>query len=143
MKLKNFPIGCVSRTHNEPMKYQRGGSEFVVITAMFGIGVLLWWIGSDGLEREGYVKYDDCRETVILQPDTMQKYYRTFTCSVRKTKTNTVMGGQCVHIEYESSMLSSSRVCTVALVYQKLPGARCNDPAPYLGYDDKCYPVPQ
>jgi hypothetical protein len=125
------------------VKSQRGVSEFAVVTILLCIGVCLWWIGSDGLEREGYSKYDDCRETVILQPDTIQKYYKTFTCSVRKTQTNKVMNGECVHIEYESSIFSTSRVCMVALVYQKMPETKCNDPTPYLAKDDKCYPWPQ
>lgn len=125
------------------MNAQRGNDEIAGIIALACLAAFVWWLAVDN-EREGFAKYDDCRETVLLQADTFQKYYKTFTCNTRKTQSGAVMGGECVHVDYDSSLFSSGHACKVAYVYQKKGSAGCTDRAhPYLGYDDKCYPTPQ
>lgn len=95
-------------------------------------------------EREGMVKYDDCRQVITLAPDTWQRYFHTFTCSYLKTKSGKIMRGECVRIENDKSLLSSSHTCATAYVYEKKQEGSCTDPAhPYLTYDDMCSTVPQ
>ena len=105
------------------------------------IALVVW--GGEKLffgEREGVVKYDDCRQIITLPSDTLQKYYKTFTCTYSKTKSGKIMGGECVHIENEGSLFTSSHACSEAYVYQRKSEENCTDPkAPYLGYDDMCH----
>ncbi len=119
--------------------FQRGSSEIDgLLSILFLIGLGVWFFA--GGERDGVVKYQDCREIVKLQPDTYQKYYKTFTCDIARTVSGKSMGGECVHIEYDGSFLSQSRGCNVAFVYTVKQDAICNDKNyPNLGTDDKCY----
>lgn len=108
----------------------------VIIGAILGASI--WGLRGLGLvgEQEGVVKYSDCREIVQLPPDTLQKYYHSFTCETSKTQSGTVMRGICVRVE--SSWWGSA--CTSAYIYQKLPALKCTDPKyPNLGYDDRCH----
>jgi hypothetical protein len=68
-------------------------------------------------EREGTVKYEDCREVITLQPDTLQAFFKSFTCSYRKAKGGTIMQGLCVHADSDSTLFSSSHACATAYVY--------------------------
>ncbi|MBU6415420.1 hypothetical protein KGQ34_04260 [Patescibacteria group bacterium] len=118
------------------------GILIMISFVFWGIHGLLGWG-----EREGVVKYDDCREVVTLTPDTWQKLYHTFSCTYsRKTKSGRSMGGgECVRIENDSSLFSTSHTCATAYVYEKDPsGGVCTDPThPYLTYDDTCSADPQ
>jgi hypothetical protein len=115
------------------------GVLIVIVLVLWGVYALFGWG-----ERSGVVKYDDCREIVTLQPDTLQKYYRTFTCGYWRTKSGKIMSGECVRIVNDSSLLSSSHTCATAYVYTKKQEGNCTDPThPYLTYDDMCSAVPQ
>jgi hypothetical protein len=117
-----------------------GGLVTIVV-----IGLILWGISALFFgEREGTVNVSDCRETISLQPDTFQKYYKTFTCTTQKTKSGLLMRGVCIHVDTDGSIFSSSHSCAVAYVYEKKQEGHCTDPKfPYLGEDDKCYSWPQ
>lgn len=124
-------------------------SELLVALVILGgiywsvVGATRLW-GSFFGEREGIIKYDDCRAIVTLQPDTLQKYYRTFTCGYNRTKSGKIMSGECVRIVNDKSFFSSSHTCATAYVYEKEQEGNCTDPArPYLTYDDMCSTVPQ
>ena len=118
-------------------RYQRGDSDLVGLIILACIGLFVWWWVSN-TEREGYVKHDDCRETVILSPNSLQKYIYTFTCSSYRTKSGKVINGECVRVEYEGFLFSSSKACSVAYVYEMTPA--CSDPKyPYMGKDERCY----
>jgi len=121
-----------------------GDSAALGVLALILVAYGIFWLIEQPGEREGFVNISDCRETVTLTPDTFQKYFKPFTCTNRETRSGKIMGGQCVHIEYDSSLFSSSNVCKTAYVYEEPPDALCADPKyPYLGYDDKCYTIPQ
>lgn len=133
--------------------YQRGNSDEGALGCLVIIGIIGWAIYTYqpitifGGEREGSVKFDDCREVVYLNPDTIQKYYKTFTCSYRKTDKGVLLNSNCVHVDNDSTLFTSSHTCKTAYVYsfqlEKNHGG-CSDLAyPYLGYDDKCYSEPQ
>lgn len=94
------------------------------------------------LEREGIVKYSDCREIINLKNNTWQKYVKTFTCKYSKTISGKIMGGICVHVDMSNSLFSSGNECLTAYVYKKEPEVNCPREFPYLGYDDKCYLIP-
>lgn len=122
-------------------RYQRGDDEVVGLVFLACIGLFVWWWISN-TEREGFVKYDDCRERVLLSPHSLQKYVYTFTCSSLKTKSGKIINGQCVRVEYEGSWFSSSKTCSVAYIYQMTPA--CSDPKySYMGDDEKCYDKPK
>lgn len=110
------------------------------------VGLILWGIYSllGWGEREGVVSYEDCRQIINLPSDTWEKYYHTFTCSYRKTQSGLIMDGMCVRIENDRSLFSTSHTCATAYIYEKKQEGNCKDPQyPYMGYDDKCYTVPQ
>jgi len=121
--------------------YQRGEAEMEYLTFIVIFGLFIWWVIADIGEREGSVKYEDCRETVNLPPNNLKQYYKTFTCLGGKTRGGTKLAGDCVHIEYVSTWFSDSNLCKVAFIYERPQGGNCTDPKfPKLGYDDKCYP---
>ena len=101
----------------------------VVIAIFAGRGVISMFGG----EREGEVKYNDCREVVRLKDDAIQKYYRTFTCSYLRTVNGKIMGGECVSID--TPLFGSG--CSMAYVYEKKPELHCW-PHSTLNYDEKC-----
>lgn len=109
---------------------------------VIGFVIAVIWVADLLLfgEREGITKYDDCREIVTLQPDTPQRFYKTFTCSYIKTASGKVIRGVCVHVVNDSGMFSSAHTCATAYVYVKSQDPVCNDRKfPYLGYDDMCH----
>ncbi len=134
---------------------KRGESEGVTgIIVLVAIVLIIWGVGSFfgvsfGIENEGIVKYDDCREIITLKDNSWQKYFMKFTCTYRKTQGGDIMGygmngGECVHIDHYNSLFSSSPACERAYVYTKEQRAGvCPSEHPYLGYGDKCYNTPQ
>src|SRR5690348_4889351 len=105
----------------------------IVVIPLCAIGALLWWTGFLGGEREGSVKYADCREIIRLPRDTFRRYYETFTCSDGKTINGKSMGGECVRVE---TPLFSDK-CARAYVYQKQPDIMCYANST-LTSDEKC-----
>jgi hypothetical protein len=85
-------------------------------------------------EREGVVKYEDCREIVTTKPDAFDTLFHQFTCSTQKTLSGKVMRGTCVRVE-----TTSDGKCLAAYVYQKATEGRCPVAQPFFGADDKCY----
>lgn len=110
------------------------------------IGGFLFLFGG---EREGVVKYDDCRQIVQLKSDTTQKYYKKFTCSYSKTQSGKIMSGECVNISNDNSLLGNKSTCATAYVYEKEQDPVCKNNIkggilyPYLGYNDNCFTEPQ
>ena len=104
---------------------------FIGLAIMGGVQVIKNFLGG---EQEGFVKYDDCRETITLKESDMERFFHKFTCTVRETASGKSMGGNCVSVKTENG------ICTQAYVYEKKQDAVCTDPKyPYLGNDDKCY----
>jgi len=93
-----------------------------------------------GGEREGTVNYSDCREVVQLKSDTLQKFYKKFTCEyIKSNDGKTILGGTCVHIDTDSSLLTSNSSCKTAFVYQKEPDIKCPDTVNgFLDVNGKC-----
>lgn len=102
--------------------------------------VFYWGVG-DGLqsgEREGTVEYADCREKIPLSKnrESFSKLYQSFTCQYEKTMAGHILGGECVHIEYDKA-----QGCKVAYIYSRTPDKVCKDPKfPNLRSDDLCHP---
>jgi hypothetical protein len=111
------------------------------------VGFIVWGLTAFlGGEREGYVKYSDCRETINLPSDNLQVLYKKFTCTYQKTRNGIIMGGTCVHIDRSWSLFgSNSDTCDTAYVYEKKQeSGHCTDKDyPYLHYDGMCYPMPE
>ena len=102
---------------------------FILIT------LILFLTGCDRLEeREGYVKHDDCRETIFTKEGELDTILKPFTCSYKKTNKGIIYGGQCLHVE-----LDSNGRCTKVLIYQKEPPNICGKDFPVLHGDDLCY----
>ena len=126
---------------------QRGSTEqglgclFVIVLV---VGVLIWGVQAIFWgEREGTVKYDDCREVVTLEPESPRTLFKSFTCSYTKTKSGRVIRGLCVHVDNDSTMFSASHTCATAFVYEKGNEGCTDSRFPYLHYDDRCYSQPQ
>jgi hypothetical protein len=95
--------------------------------ALVIIGLIIWGVTSlIGGEREGSVKYDDCRQTINLKSDTFQKYYKKFTCEYEKTSSGKMMGGTCVHVDTSGGRFSNASTCETGYVYQKDPEVTCS-----------------
>lgn len=124
--------------------YQKGNDEIFGIIVLVIFGLVVWGIlslfgFSFGIENEGIVKYDDCRQIITLKNGDWQTYTKKFTCIYVKTKSGTVMSGECVHIVNDGSFFGGSHTCATAYVYEKKQGGNCTDPThPYLTYDDMC-----
>ena len=86
------------------------------------------------LEREGTVKYADCRETITLTPATYSRSPRSYTCDTKRTVSGKLMEATCVHVE-----LSDTGACNVAFVHHKTTTVVCPEATPWLWFDDKCY----
>ena len=89
---------------------------------------------SCGGERDGTVKYDDCREIIQLKGrSAFATIGKDFTCSISRTKSGKSMGGQCVSVAL--SLLDGK--CERAYVYEKKPANVCW-PNSHLTYEDMC-----
>jgi hypothetical protein len=87
-------------------------------------------------EREGTVKWSDCREKIDVNNSDFEKITRKYTCEFYKTRKGNILGGTCVHIEYDNN-----GQCKTAYYYWKKQDNICLDKAfPKLGQDDLCYP---
>ena len=106
------------------------------IASLFVVGIIGYGLFSafGGGEREGTFKIDDCREVVRLNTDSIQKYFKDFTCALEKSKSGQIISGQCAHIDM------SGNVCKTAFIYDKKASGVCKDPNfPHLHYDDLCH----
>ncbi len=114
---------------------------FQIIRAVFLVGVV-------GIETEGTVQYDDCREKITIQEKDASYWFghfgKQFTCAERKTQSGRIIGGICVLVN-----LDSNGACLSAYIYEKPQDPVCANSVkdgvnyPYLGYDDKCYTTSQ
>ncbi|MFA4845745.1 MAG: hypothetical protein WC654_04260 [Patescibacteria group bacterium] len=103
------------------------------------IGILLWgFYLFFGGEREGEVKYSDCREIIKLSDNPIQLFYKKFTCTYEKTASGRIRRGTCVHIEHPFSLFRSNNECDIAYLYYKEQEDVCPKDYPVLQYDDKC-----
>jgi hypothetical protein len=84
-------------------------------------------------ERPGTVKWNDCREQMFIKENSFEALSKRFTCDYIKTRQGRVMGGLCVHIEYESGQ------CKAAYIYVKEQAKVCSKENPILKEDDLCY----
>lgn len=66
--------------------------SLIAVTALFGAGC----------ERKGDIKVSDCRETVFLESDNIEKYLHSFTCS----------NGYCARV-----LTNKNGGCETAFVY--------------------------
>ncbi len=75
------------------------------------------------LQREGIVKFNDCREIIKLEDNAPEKNYMTFTCDYIKSNTGKIMAGTCVHIETSND----GKECTKAYTYYAKPELKCEE----------------
>jgi hypothetical protein len=133
-----------NKKENKVISFGTAIIVFILIAIVWSIlsGIASFWKSSR--EQEGVVKYDDCRQIITIQDGSWQTYYHKFTCSYIKTKSGAIMSGECVRVENDSSLFSSSHTCSTAYVYEKKINNPCTvAPNIYLGYDDMCYTTPQ
>jgi|GEM_PF-2005567 len=112
--------------------HQKGSGELTGIISLVFIVLVIWGIFSlfgvsFGAENEGITKYDDCRQIVNIQENSWQRYFMKFTCTYIKSSTGKILGGQCVHIANDNSLLGGSHTCATAYVYQKSSEVVCPD----------------
>jgi hypothetical protein len=85
-------------------------------------------------EREGTVSTNGCREQIYIKEKSFEAATKKFTCTYYRTNQGRIMGGFCVHIEYDNN-----GQCKAAYTYSKSQDDVC--PAKHnLGRDDMCYP---
>jgi hypothetical protein len=60
------------------------------------------------------IKTDDCRATIHVKEGSWDTFFKTFTCTYRKTKSGTIMGSFCQAVE-----TNSAGVCTAVYSYEK------------------------
>ncbi len=134
------------------MLYKSGASDLAGVLILAIAGLVIWGMLSlfgisFGVENEGIVQYDDCRQVITIRNDSWQKYFKQFTCTYRKTKSGAIMNGWCVHTENDGFLFGSGHTCATAYVYeykQQTDKGGCTNPKyPYLGYDDNCFASPQ
>lgn len=123
------------------MSHKEESSELNIWVVILIVGGLMIWGASSflGGEREGVVKYSDCREQINLKPDSFQRYYKKFTCDYTKTDSGKIMSGTCVKIDSAGGLFSDGSECRRAYIYEKKPEVVCSQEFPYLGYDDMCH----
>ena len=120
------------------IRNQRGGStgDTIVGVVVFGLIIfgVLAVIGyfSGGMESEGIVKYDDCRQILTIKEGSGDTFGKKFTCEYIRSKSGKLMSGTCVHIDTENG------VCTTAYVYEKKSEFNCGDNST-PNYDDSVY----
>lgn len=111
------------------------GKSMKAINIFFVVASIVM-LSSCGGEREGTVKTSDCRERIFINEDSIEALTKKFTCTYYKTRQGRIMGGSCVHIEYDSN-----GQCKASYTYSKKQDNVCLDKAnPRLGMDDLCYP---
>ena len=86
-------------------------------------------------EREGSVKWTDCREKISVKEGDIDILFKKFTCQYYRTRQGRIMGGSCVSIEYDSN-----GACKAAYMYEKRQDDVCSKQNPVLRQDDLCYP---
>ncbi len=86
-------------------------------------------------EREGTVKWTDCREKISVKEGDIDILFKKFTCQYYRTGQGRIMGGSCVSIEYDSN-----GACKAAYMYEKRQDDVCSKQNPVLKQDDLCYP---
>lgn len=134
----------MTETHPKT-KLEKFWSGVILLFFIFTVTSLIGWVGDNpkvldtiwifGGEREGTVKYNDCREVTETEDNFINRIFRTYTCSYQKTNTGKIMSGECVYVK--SPLFSGD--CVRAYTYTKKPEVRCSEVFPYLGYDEKCY----
>lgn len=102
--------------------------------AAFGAYALLHNGLGVGGEREGTIKYADCRVVIQTKPDDWQIATKEFVCVKQRTESGVLMSAECASVE-----TNQYGGCDRAYVYHRPPAARCPENAPFLGYDDKCH----
>jgi hypothetical protein len=100
------------------------------------VGILIIFVVAGCGEREGTVKWTDCREVINVKENSVDGQFKKYTCEYIRTNQGRIAGGTCIHIEYESN-----GQCRKAFIYEKRQDDVCHDKAyPRLGLDDLCYP---
>jgi hypothetical protein len=85
-------------------------------------------------EREGVVKVDDCRNSIEIQEGSVRTWFKTFTCTAKKTESGKIISGFC------HSVVTEGSVCQTVYTYSKKPEIRCSNPNfSFPGYDDICH----
>lgn len=101
----------------------------------FIVGILMLFALVGCGEREGSVKWNDCREKIDVKEGDLNTLLKKFTCQYYKTQQGRIMGGSCVSIEYDSN-----GSCKAAYFYYKKQDNVCSKQNPVLRNDDLCYP---
>src|SRR5215469_3139544 len=66
-------------------------------------------------EREGTVRYEDCREKIWHAERPLKDVFDIYTCTRERNSASKIIGGTCVRIEYASSTAD----CKVAHIYNR------------------------
>ncbi len=131
----------MDKTKIQEIKESVIGIVYSMMVIGLVVGMLSWLLSSNiiyifGGEKEGIIKYDDCREIIRLKDNPYQKIYKSFICDYTKTTTGKIMSGTCVHVN--TSWLSGKCEQAYVYVYDKEPETKCLENG-YLGYDGQCY----
>lgn len=114
------------------------------LTAVGVVAVILFMIGGyfgfcfvysqifELKESSGVVKYDDCRQKIVLTKSDYEDAIGTYVCSDEKTDSGKSMGGLCV-----KTVVDDSGQCQTAYVYQKPAEGGCGANT-YLNKNDTC-----
>lgn len=85
-------------------------------------------------EIEGTVKFDDCRTTITVKPDSFRASSRQYVCSTTKTADGQLMSATCAHV-----VLADNGSCTEVDLYTKATALKCPKETPWLGFDARCH----
>lgn len=110
-------------------------SSSIIIFILIVIGILganYIQVHDTVKESSGTVRYDDCRQKIILTSDDYEKEDGNFICSDTKTISGKSLGGICV-----KTVVNDSGQCQKAYLYEK-PADKCNTENSYLNQDDTC-----
>ncbi|GEM_PF-6847210 len=94
-------------------------------------------------QEEGTIDYSDCRQLITLSPDTLQQYYKPFTCSYIRRASGKIISSTCAHVDtYGGGLFGANNgKCETAYIfnYTANPDPGCSKSHPYLGNDNLCY----
>ena len=85
-------------------------------------------------EEEGTVKFDDCREIIRIDANSLRLWAKRFTCDTKSTESGQLMSATCASVE-----TTQYGACQRAFVYTKQTTRRCQEATPWFGYDDRCH----
>lgn len=104
------------------LKAKKGYKKFIllVVSLFLFTGCNQTEIQKTVRVREGTVKYNDCREIIILEENSLEKNKLDFICEYSRSQGGKVLGGLCVHAE-----IDQYNKCSRAYIYYAEPELQC------------------